>query len=352
MSRTSLCKLHLIPSHAWLPLSRHVCLRTVGSRAASTTGRVFRTCLPGDAGTRPGWVPLSSLYGEHAEAADSAEPADTTSYDAEKGTKHGSPTINTPNQVLFVARKGLRCQVFDTKLWQDLYQRTVELSDHFQPRQWVELVHIFKRIKVRQGGLLNLATRQLLYHLERLSLEDLSKLALSFAYYQYRHTAMFDRIADVVTTRLRREKLQEGHVAATAPSDALGQDTDEPVKNRALSKITSYTHLVGAFARCDHAHKELFEAVAADLVTQVESKEMMIPPGFLVKIIASYARFGYRHSKLLDTLSKEMVTAKIPDEQLLQVQHMMKALEYENDAMLNLFAYRLGNSEVAGKQKA
>ncbi|GBE58732.1 hypothetical protein, conserved [Babesia ovata] len=352
MSRTSLYTFQLALPHPWLSLSRHVCLLPVGSRAASTTGRVFRTCLPGDDATHPGWVPLSNLYGEHAEAVDSAEPADPGSYDGSKGVKNGSPTINTPNQVLFVARKGLRCQVFDTKLWQDLYQRTVELSDHFHPRQWVELVHIFKRIKVRQGGLLNLATRQLLYHLERLSLEDLSKLALSFAYYQYRHTAMFDRIADVVTTRLRREKLQEGHGTVSTPSDAPEEETDGPVKNRALSKITSYTHLVGAFAKCDHAHKELFEAVAADLVTQMGSKEMLIPPGFLVKIIASYARFGYRHNKLLDALSKEMVTAKIPDDQLLQVQHMMKALEYENDAMLSLFAYRLGNSELAGKQKA
>ncbi|GIX61487.1 uncharacterized protein BcabD6B2_09220 [Babesia caballi] len=316
-------------------------------RAAGSARRVFRTCLPGDAEGHSGWVPLSRLYNDHTGAG-RKEPSEGL----EVGPKQaGSQGINTPNQLLFVARRGLRCQVFDNKLWQDLYERAVELGDEFQPRQWVELVHVFKRIKVRQGGLLEMATRQLLYHLEVLSLEDLSKLALSFAYYRHCPGALFTKIAEVVTTRLQREKMQE------SPGDPAGEagcgpDGEGGGKNRALSKITSYTHLLGAFAKCDFAHREMFEAVAADLLVQLRSKEMLIPPGFLVKIYASYARFGYRHVKLFDALAKEVVTAKIPTDQLLQLQRMMQALDYENELMLNVFAYRLGNSGIAVPQRA
>ncbi|ORM39896.1 uncharacterized protein BXIN_1346 [Babesia sp. Xinjiang] len=292
---------------------------------------------------RTGWVPLQNLYAKNDNITDLVGGNN----DAEEDLKQSPRVINTPNQLLYVARQGLRFQIFDTVLWNDLYECALELSGDFQPRQWVQLVHIFKRIKVKHRGLLDLATRELLYHLDRLSLEDLSKLALSFAWHGYCHSDMFSRIAEVVTTRLRREKMHEvPDVAKIDDADATdpGSTGKEPQKNSALSKITSYTHLLGAFSKCEVAHKELFEAVAADLVDQIRSKEMLIPPGFLSKIFASYARFGYRHVTLFDALSKEMVTAKIPTEQLASIQKMMKALDYENDIMLNIFAYRLGNA--------
>ncbi|GFE53420.1 hypothetical protein BaOVIS_008240 [Babesia ovis] len=317
-------------------------------RVASSLKNTFRTCLP--CGSNSGWLPLDNLYTKQGDCGQK----ETLTIDKER-------VINTPNQLLYVARHGLRCQVFDTVLWQDLYERSLELAPDFQTRQWVELLHIYKRIKIRHRGLLDIVTREVMYQLERLSLEDLSKLALSMAWNEYCHNEMFDRIADVITTRLSREKIQEipqgsidpstnkvstkvgGNLEARNNDNLVVDDTNQPAKNIALSKITSYTHLLGAYAKCEFEHRELFEAVAVDLMDQLESKEMLIPQGFLVKLLASYAKFGYRHAPLFDALSKEMVTAKIPTGHLAKVQQMMKALQYENALMNSVFAYRLGN---------
>lgn len=305
-------------------------------RRQTSSSHVFRTCLLSNENAQSGWVSLNSLYSKPSSAACSEDGQPEVS-----AQSHGNiGAIKTPSQLLFVARRGLRCQVFDTKLWLDIYQRTVDLRDMFIPRQWVEMVHIFKRIKVRQPGLLDMATKELLYHLERLSLEDLSKLALSFAYHYYCQNAMFSRIATVVTTRIQRQNMH------SVPNQ-VSESTEEPPPRHPLSRITSYTHLLGAFAKCNIPHKELFEAVATELLTLIHSREMLIPAAFLVKIFASYASFGYRHHKLFDALCKEMVTAKLSETELLQLQGMMKTLEYQNDLMLNVFAYRLGNADVA-----
>lgn len=302
-----------------------------------STKNPFRTCLPSPEGHSSGWVSLSSLYdlpNEH-----DSRKSDVNGHVS--ALERGVGSLNTPNQLLFVARTGLRYQIFDTKLWNDIYHHVINMRDYFKPRQWVEVVHIFKRMKVRKPGLMDLATKELLYQLERLPLEDLSKLALSFAYHQYCPSVLFARIAEVVTTRLRRQNMQ------SLPKEALEKEEEETVKAHPLAKITSYTHLLGAFAKCNHPHKEMFEAVAGDLLLHINAKEMLIPPGFLVKIFVSYASLGYRHNTLFDALCKEMVTAKLSDEELLQLQAMMKSLDYENDIMLNVFAYRLGNSYIS-----
>ncbi|EDO08381.1 hypothetical protein BBOV_III008210 [Babesia bovis T2Bo] len=332
LRRALLClPLNLAEYHGvFITHCRSMCPVATLSRSSHSLRNSFRACINGN---NTGWVPLEELYPTESDETQDHSSAYVTN----------ERRINTVNQLMYVARKGLRCQVFDCHLWHELYDRSLDLAPEFTPRQWVELLHIYKRIKMRHTGLLDLVTRELLYRLDSLQLEDLSKLALCFGWHGYCHRDMFSRIADVVITRLTRTRMEE------VPEEGSNEVTDESEStNIAMSKITSYTHLLGAFAKCDHGHKELFEAVAVELIQLLKSKEMLIPPGFLAKVFASYARFGYRHVPLFDALSKEMLTAKIPIEQLSRIEHMVKSLDYNNEILNTVFAYRLGNSVQAG----
>ncbi|KAK2196435.1 hypothetical protein BdWA1_001681 [Babesia duncani] len=273
--------------------------------------RILSSCLKNPHSKQYGWTHLDSLF-----------------YSARnRENRNILDRIDSPRMIINIARRGLKLQVFDSTLWNDLSHKALEMQQSFKASQWVELLHVFKRIKIRDGKLYYTAMQQIENNIHELSLQQLSILALCFAYFDFCPSALFNKIALIVCEDFLKHKFHPNQ---------------EQLK--ALTKISSYAHLVGAFAKCSFGNKQLFNTVALDIVDLFAQNKGLIPSNLLLKIVISYVSLGYRHVPLFDVLCKEMVTAKLSRDELTTIKSQFDVIDYENDLMNNVFAYRLGNS--------
>eukprot|EP00375_Theileria_parva_P001682 XP_764356.1 hypothetical protein [Theileria parva strain Muguga] len=263
--------------------------------------------------------------------------------------------VHSPDSLLKLAYKGLKYQIFDAYFWNDVYDKTFRSKDLFTPSQWVRLLHIYKRIKVRNSELYNIALSGIERNLDSLSLKDLSLLSLSFSYFSFCPKSLFSKISKTVCDRHRESKLKE--FDSSLDSNHIGENDSHTkatvFKKLKTSETVSYIHMIGSYAKCGFDDKELFEVVTENLIENISNHHVTISSNLLMKTLDSYSRylnlifnlfrFGYRNVRLLDTLSNQIITAKLSAEELSRVKNIFSQLEYENDTMNNIFSYRLGN---------
>ncbi|BAM41824.1 conserved hypothetical protein [Theileria orientalis strain Shintoku] len=252
---------------------------------------------------------------------------------------------HAPGAILKVANKGLKSQIFDVAFWNQINDLAVESKESFTPSDWVKLIHIYKRIKIRNANLYNIALEQLDYDFNALSLKELSILALSFSYFSICPIALMNSIVKTISCRHEVGKLKELESAINNRlnnTHAESKSTNTHIRQN-TSDTVSYIHLVGAYAKCGFDSKPLFEMVTSDIVKNIKSG-VTIQPNLIMKFLNSYSRFGYRHKELLDLLSDQMVTSRLSNEDLQTVKSIFAQLNYDNEKMNTIFSYRLGNA--------
>ncbi|UKK02897.2 hypothetical protein MACK_002995 [Theileria orientalis] len=262
-----------------------------------------------------------------------------TNKSSEKG-KH------TPDSILNVANKGLRFQIFDASFWNQINDLAVELKDSFTPSHWVKLIHIYKRIKIRNINLYNIALEQLDYDFNSLSLKELSILALSFSYFSICQPPLFNSIVNTICCRHEIGKLKELESLINSRinnTQAEYMPTNTQITTQKTCDTVSYIHLISAYAKCGFDSKPLFEVATDNIIKNIKSG-LIIPSNLIMKFVNSYSRFGYRHKELFDLLCDQILTSNLPDEDLHTIKNIFSQLNYENEKMNAIFSYRLGNS--------
>ncbi|XP_953357.1 uncharacterized protein TA10335 [Theileria annulata] len=296
---------------------------------------VFSSCIKTFINDRNNWSNIDDLVAKTLGSVDSI--------------------VYPPDSLLKLAYKGLQYQIFDASFWNDVYDKTAKSKDLFTPSQWIRLLHIYKRIKIRNSELYNMAQSAIERNLENLSLKELSLLSLSFSYFSFCPRSLFSKISKTVCDRHRDAKLKEFELSLDFKQICENGSLNKSnvIKRSKISETVSYIHMIGAYSKCGFDDKELFEVVTEKLIDNLSSHHVMISSNLLMKTLDSYSRylysifnifrFGYRNIRLLDTLSNQIITAKLSTEELSRVKSSFSQLEYENDTMNNIFSYRLGN---------
>ncbi|AFZ81562.1 hypothetical protein BEWA_009760 [Theileria equi strain WA] len=237
--------------------------------------RIFRSCIPGKFIRTDDWISVDKLI----------------------NSVSSQYTPTTPKVILDVARSGLKLQIFDSKLWALICSNTLAVRELYTPNQWVELLHIYKRIKTRNPELFNAAAVQLGGRLNALSLRDLSILTLSFSYFTFCPNGLFENVAEIVCARCDNSLISANNeISSEITRNSVGLVDAESVenkcrlKNNELSAITSYVHLLGSYAKCGFEHKQLFEVVAESILNKLSKNNAIIPPNILLKLLTAYSR--------------------------------------------------------------
>ncbi|UKJ89905.1 hypothetical protein MACJ_003159 [Theileria orientalis] len=252
----------------------------------------------------------------------------------------------SPDSILNVANKGVKFQIFDASFWNKINDLAVDSKQSFSPSQWVKLIHIYKRIKIRNINLYNIALEQLDYDFNPLSLKELSILSLSFSYFSICPPPLLKTIANVICCRHEVSKLKEIESLINSRLNNTQPDfkSINIHQNRQKTIDTvSYIHLIGSYAKCGFECKPLFEVSTENIIKNIKSG-VTIPPNLIKKFLDSYSTFGYRNKDLFDLLSDQMVTSKLSNEDLKSIKNIFAHLNYENETMNAIFSYRLGNA--------
>eukprot|EP00922_Rhytidocystis_sp_ex-Travisia-forbesii_P065746 GHVS01097653.1.p1 GENE.GHVS01097653.1~~GHVS01097653.1.p1 ORF type:complete len:387 (+),score=67.18 GHVS01097653.1:84-1244(+) len=184
----------------------------------------------------------------------------------------------------------------DAHVWRKLAERAEQLlPNDITPKDLSLLLNSFKSMAHSPAPLFLSAHDAILSRLSEFSLHDMSVVCISFAGTRHPCHILFDKIAQTICKRSN-----------------TGRDG-----RRDREQQISWIHLVGAFAKADVAHKELFELAGVPISKAFsQTPYNSIPPKYFVKVICAYAKFGYKHVRLLDAASFHTAVMHFNDDQL------------------------------------